>query len=41
MDSKTKMTTEAGIPAGDNQNSLAAGPRGSLPVQDGPSFCKD
>ena len=41
MDLKTKLTTEAGIPVGDNQNRMAAGPRGPLPVQDGPSFSKD
>jgi len=41
MDSKTKLTTEAGIPVGDNRNSLTAGPRGPLPVQDRPSFSKD
>ncbi len=41
MDSKTKLTTEAGIPVGDNQNSLATGPRGPLPGQDPPSFSKD
>jgi catalase len=28
MDSKSQLTTEAGIPVGDNQNSLTASPRG-------------
>ena len=41
MDSKTKLRTEAGIPVGDNRTSLAASPRGPLPVQDQPSFFKD
>jgi catalase len=27
VDWKTQLTTEAGIPVGDNQNSLTAGPR--------------
>jgi catalase len=40
MDSKTKLTTEAGIPVGDNQNSLTAGPRGPLLVQDWQLFEK-
>jgi catalase len=35
MNSKTKLTTEAGIPVGDNQNSLTAGP---LWLQDRPFF---
>src|ERR671919_843161 len=37
QDSNTKrptLTTAAGIPVGDNQNSLTAGPRGPLLVQD-------
>jgi catalase len=41
MDSKTRLTTEAGIPVGDNENSRTDGPRGPLPVQDQPSFSKD
>ena len=40
MDSKTKLTTEAGIPVGDNQNSLTAGARGPLLVQDWQLFEK-
>ncbi|MGH7031084.1 MAG: catalase [Stellaceae bacterium] len=40
MDSKTKLTTAAGIPVGDNQNSLTAGPRGPLLVQDWQLFEK-
>jgi catalase len=40
MDEKTKLTTEAGIPVGDNQNSLTAGPRGPLLVQDWQLFEK-
>jgi catalase len=28
MESKTKLTSAAGIPVGDNQNSLTAGSRG-------------
>jgi len=28
MDSKNQLTTRAGIPVGDNENSLIAGPRG-------------
>ena len=40
MDAKTKLTTEAGIPVGDNQNSLTAGPRGPLLVQDWQLFEK-
>jgi hypothetical protein len=31
---KKPLTTSAGIPVGDNQNSLTAGPRGPLLVQD-------
>ena len=34
------LTTAAGIPVGDNQNSLTAGPRGPLPVQDWQLFEK-
>ncbi|THD79311.1 MAG: catalase [Phenylobacterium sp.] len=34
MDKPTTLTTAAGIPVGDNQNSLTAGPRGPLLVQD-------
>jgi catalase len=33
-DHKNTLTTAAGIPVGDNQNSLTAGPRGPLLVQD-------
>jgi catalase len=40
MDEKAKLTTEAGIPVGDNQNSLTAGPRGPLLVQDWQLFEK-
>jgi catalase len=40
MDAKTKLTTAAGIPVGDNQNSLTAGPRGPLLVQDWQLFEK-
>ena len=40
MDSKPKLTTAAGIPVGDNQNSLTAGPRGPLLVQDWQLFEK-
>lgn len=40
MDSKTQLTTEAGIPVGDNQNSLTAGPRGPLLAQDWQLFEK-
>jgi catalase len=39
MDRKT-LTTAAGIPVGDNQNSLTAGPRGPLLVQDWQLFEK-
>ncbi len=42
-DSKTQrptLTTAAGIPVGDNQNSLTAGPRGPLLVQDWQLFEK-
>src|SRR5215510_13277500 len=34
------LTTAAGIPVGDNQNSLTAGPRGQLLVQDWQLFEK-
>jgi catalase len=34
MSNKRVITTEAGAPVGDNQNSLTAGPRGPLLVQD-------
>src|SRR5919109_2667025 len=34
MNEKKTLTTDAGIPVGDNQNSLTAGPRGPLLVQD-------
>jgi catalase len=34
------LTTSAGIPVGDNQNSLTAGPRGPLLIQDWPLFEK-
>ncbi len=37
---KRKLTTSAGIPVGDNQNSLTAGPRGPLLVQDWQLFEK-
>ena len=40
MDEKKKLTTAAGIPVGDNQNSLTAGPRGPLLVQDWQLFEK-
>ena len=40
MDSKNTLTTAAGIPVGDNQNSLTAGPRGPLLVQDWQLFEK-
>ena len=32
MSEKKTLTTDAGIPVGDNQNSLTAGPRGPLLV---------
>ncbi len=32
MADKPRLTTAAGIPVGDNQNSLTAGPRGPLLV---------
>ncbi|MCX7801341.1 MAG: catalase [Fimbriimonadales bacterium] len=34
MEEKKTLTTAAGIPVGDNQNSLTAGPRGPLLMQD-------
>ena len=37
---KNKLTTSAGIPVADNQNSLTAGPRGPLLVQDWQLFEK-
>jgi len=37
---KNQLTTSAGIPVGDNQNSLTAGPRGPLLVQDWQLFEK-
>ena len=37
---KRKLTTSAGIPVGDNQNSLTAGPRGPLLIQDWQLFEK-
>ena len=40
MDERKKLTTAAGIPVGDNQNSLTAGPRGPLLVQDWQLFEK-
>ncbi len=39
-DKKKQLTTSAGIPVGDNQNSLTAGPRGPLLVQDWQLFEK-
>jgi catalase len=41
IDSKAWLRTEAGIPIGDNRNSMTVGPRGPLLVQDRPSFSKD
>jgi catalase len=40
MKKKRQLTTSAGIPVGDNQNSLTAGPRGPLLVQDWQLFEK-
>ncbi len=40
MKKKPQLTTSAGIPVGDNQNSLTAGPRGPLLVQDWQLFEK-
>jgi len=37
---RKRLTTSAGIPVGDNQNSLTAGPRGPLLVQDWQLFEK-
>ena len=37
---KKKLTTSAGIPVADNRNSLTAGPRGPLLVQDWQLFEK-
>ena len=40
MGERKQLTTAAGIPVGDNQNSLTAGPRGPLLVQDWQLFEK-
>ncbi len=40
MKKKRQLTTSAGIPVGDNQNALTAGPRGPLLVQDWQLFEK-
>mgnify|MGYP000713560948 CR=1 FL=1 len=40
MSEKKRLTTSAGIPVADNQNSLTAGPRGPLLVQDWQLFEK-
>jgi len=40
MKERKKLTTSAGIPVGDNQNSLTAGPRGPLLMQDWQLFEK-
>ena len=40
MGQRPTQTTNAGIPVGDNQNSLTAGPRGPLLVQDWQLFEK-
>ena len=40
MAKKKQLTTSAGIPVGDNQNALTAGPRGPLLVQDWQLFEK-
>jgi catalase len=40
MEKKKQLTTSAGIPVGDNQNALTAGPRGPLLVQDWQLFEK-
>ncbi|MCC6443137.1 MAG: catalase [Armatimonadetes bacterium] len=37
---KKRLTTDAGVPVADNQNSLTAGPRGPLLAQDAPLFEK-
>jgi catalase len=36
MSQRKQLTTASGMPVGDNQNSLSAGPRGSLLLQDHP-----
>src|SRR6202521_4985664 len=41
MNEPKKLTTESGAPVADNQNSLTAGPRGPLLVQDWQLFQKD
>jgi catalase len=41
MDSKAWLRIEAGIPVGDNRNSMTVGLRGPLLVRDRPSFSKD
>jgi catalase len=38
MHEKKTLTPNAGIPGGDHQNALTAGPRGPLLVQDWPLF---
>jgi catalase len=38
MNEKKTLTTDAGIPVGDHQHALTAGPRGPLLVQDWPLF---
>ncbi|MFH1688592.1 MAG: catalase [bacterium] len=40
MKKKSQLTTSAGIPVGDNQNAMTAGPRGPLLVQDWQLFEK-
>ena len=40
MSAKKTLTTAAGIPVADNQNSLTAGPRGPLLTQDWKLFEK-
>src|SRR5258705_11994035 len=40
MNEKNTLTTDAGIPVGDNQNALTAGPRGPILVQDWQLFEK-
>ncbi len=40
MSKNPQLTSAAGIPIGDNQNSLTAGPRGPLLIQDWPLFEK-
>ena len=39
-ETKETLTTASGSPVADNQNSLTAGPRGPLPVQDWQLFEK-